>query len=438
MDNLCKSIKHSDVDEVRRLVNEDKVNPNKLHKFGERWITPLLLACEMQLLDIVEVLLTNPVHPADVNMEDKRGIRPIWIAVDDLNSSLVRVIRDKATMKLDVNCTIETRHLKYGDRLHTERCNSRLFGHLCHCGTHDQRYTPLNVAVQRNNIALVRELIKAGADITSQKLIAEGKISKSPLQKALESSSHGDIIRLLIRNRSDVNNSRWDRYVFPDYMTHAAISPMGQAYLSGRCEAIDILMRHGYKLCFSEGKEYKEELFVLASTTLFQSSVTRLIQWGIDFKHYGNICYFKEAVSSNFGFMYPLAYIIMEIHPECIQESWFETNIFSEYIQSQLSDPVYNDPVKEYVNLFLVWLQEERRQPRSLQALCKVNVLQKLFAMARQRNQEEQRMSVFPSQPYIPALISELPLPSPVKDYLQITSLADAQAQVDSICGTAY
>ena len=187
MDELLYAIVENNLSNVRYFLHDKLVNPNKLSK-TDFWMkendkssrvqtSPLLLACEHQNAQIVELLLTNA---ADVNMADKNGLRPIFVAVETGNTEIAGMLLSKGKTALQTECLVS-------------------FGTL---------YTPLLRAVMLEDIAMVELLLKAGADVKSHILLhAKSKhtCADSPLSVA-EQHQDAAMCSLLMKYGADSNN----------------------------------------------------------------------------------------------------------------------------------------------------------------------------------------------------------------------------------------
>ena len=178
MDELWEAVAENDVEKVMYLLSQGKVNPNKRYKShftNPRQATPLLLACDKQYYEIVEMLLMNKRYPADVNMSDSQGLRPIWIAVEKNDFELARLLL--ATAKVDFE------FVKNLD---------------------DEPIALLIMAVRLGNQNMVQDLLEGGADINCQKLIQQNYISWTPLMEAVRRENIA-MCRFLLDAGCDIN-----------------------------------------------------------------------------------------------------------------------------------------------------------------------------------------------------------------------------------------
>ena len=74
---LFDAVYGNEVDAVKQMVRVEKLNVNVEDEDDPLRPTPLLVACQHQLVDIVRVLVKAK-PKADVNQANTRGRRPIW------------------------------------------------------------------------------------------------------------------------------------------------------------------------------------------------------------------------------------------------------------------------------------------------------------------------------------------------------------------------
>ena len=132
---------------VQQFLHIRKVNPNKMPKI-------LLIACENNHLQVVDLLITNPYNPADVNIEceyemrnkGKVITRPLFMALEMNNLTLLQLLLYRSTVEVDLECVMS------------------LFSGDC---VQDVS-TPINQAVVLRHPAIVQELIKVGIEMSAE------------------------------------------------------------------------------------------------------------------------------------------------------------------------------------------------------------------------------------------------------------------------------
>ena len=149
---LYGAVRQNDLRRAKRFLYEGRADPNKMPQI-------LLHACAEGYVDIVELLITNPFNPADVNLDSEWvycGVpcitRPIWAAVRSKNLKLLQLLLWKAFVKVDLECTKEFVE-KPGSWQYTFEC------------------TPLWRAVTSGQVSMEEELIKAGANVDATSTI---------------------------------------------------------------------------------------------------------------------------------------------------------------------------------------------------------------------------------------------------------------------------
>ena len=156
--SIHHAIEHEDIAFVQLLLNESAIKMDKNLRQAYDGCTPLALAVKMKNFVIVKLLLEAE---SDPNICDYDGYAPIHHAIEHEDIALVRLLLNEFAIKLDVN------------------------SHKC------VGWTPLALAVKRNNFAIIKLLLEAGSDPN----ICDSD-GYAPIHHAIE---HGDIalVRLL-------------------------------------------------------------------------------------------------------------------------------------------------------------------------------------------------------------------------------------------------
>ena len=122
---LCKAVTKNDVDEVDFLLNVEKVDPNPTAHYRT---SPLWIAFKKNNLEIIKLLITNQINPADPNI---LGINLLHEAVIAENATVVEIL------------------LKTG-------ANPNIAGNTC--------FLPMYHAIDAGNLQIVELLLQYGAD----------------------------------------------------------------------------------------------------------------------------------------------------------------------------------------------------------------------------------------------------------------------------------
>ena len=200
-----------DLEKARQLLCNKHVDPNVVIKTDGLYEYKHMLidACENLDLDMVQLLISNPEHPADPNIADSKYDLPIWIAVSSQNVALTRLLLNESLVKVDVNCYIE----QYGTPLLWAVLNQDLdivqelvkphvdadldLEHLIL--NEDVTHTPLMLAVITSNLEICRALLEAGCKVNLADLEGE-----TALHLAVPSSKNREIADLLINYRANI------------------------------------------------------------------------------------------------------------------------------------------------------------------------------------------------------------------------------------------
>ena len=246
---LCSAVQENDLKTVQNLLWGDKVNQNTLcWNAGSVPTTPLIIACKAKHYCIVEHLLTVPICPADVNMADGSGRRPIEVAIHAQDVQLLSILLHKGTKQFKPD-------LKY-----------TLHGHW---------RTPLLEAVYVGNTDIVRELIKAGADVNLQDDLHD----ESPLYAAAK-CNNTEMCSMLLQNGCDMNAGH--DVAINNYTSDCDINPI-MRFAIGYRNPMDLLFQYRYR--FRTFQKYPSRELIFAIMEYAEASAYKLLQWGMDLSY---------------------------------------------------------------------------------------------------------------------------------------------------------
>ena len=370
--------------------------------------TPLLIACHRQQLAMVKLLMKNVSQPADINMANDVGVRPLSVALKSRNMKLVHLLMhaDGASIELNYACCIQSVYDGVSGCSKVFRIQNN--------------YTPLKQAIELGNMVLVERMIQAGADVNSKNIIEQNIIDYTPLMDAV---FHGDLdmCHFLLQKGANVNatsspNTHYKTVLTiavqsnkPDYVdivelllkhgaTHSQQKcgrslPMFLAISQQKAVLVDLFMKYGYGfkeyLCPHNPLVTRDELCDAIQTDAEDCCII-LLKWGFDISS-NNYPYFLKAVEQG---MFRLTRMMIELNPQHLQEKWLVLN----------ANPAntWNPNVSELRDHLLM----ERKHVKTLQELCKATILQDL--------------TFRPKKEYIPTLINSLEfLPTRIKQFLQ-------------------
>ena len=172
---------------AKQLLYVKKVDPNKMPKI-------LIHACRHGFLEMVELLITNPSNPANVNIDSEcvedggeSITRPIWVAVENNNVQLLQLLLCKATMTVDLDCT--KTFVCYEDN-----------------DSWEHTITPLQRANWLDCTDIVHELIRAGADVNAGRIttFSDGDTHSCTLLMQAVIYKRFNLCRLLVENKCDL------------------------------------------------------------------------------------------------------------------------------------------------------------------------------------------------------------------------------------------
>ena len=392
MGEFYQAVRNNNINKARKLLKKG-VNPNNLdlEDLDAKTKTPaLLIACELQLLDMVKLLIQNKRCPADVNCEDIKGRRPIWVAVDTHNAELAEILIKDGRIKLDAN---------YLDK--------------------QSGCTPIYRAILNNDADLVREILHSGADVNLRRLGLTGdSLGETPLQKAVQLGNY-EICTMLVNSLCNIHAKNnlgltalhysvaYRRYAITEFLLeqrakiHAkakgGTAPMTLAISHHLPLMAKLLIEFGFKL--DRAFEWKELPLEMAIRVHSEECAMTLVHWGCDIRRNpkrlpklhipawlkAKESFFKMAADEG---LTNLMKLMIELNPQFLQEDWMVAN------KAPLA--LYTKPE------FFTWLFEMRKNPPRLTQICKAWIFYHVGSYPSHR-------------------IKKLPVPEKLKSSLEFT-----------------
>ena len=332
-------------------MKEEKVDPNPNES---RCKSPLLIACGKNNLDIVQMLMKNPVRPADPYLPDWNGFTAFQVALYSGSVELVNLISE-SLKTVNLNLPLPNR-----------------------------KETPLAAAVEGGSVAMVETLLEAGADPNL-------KSTNYPIIAAIHKRNL-DMCKVLLKHGCS-----------PNVDPHHKPTPIGVAVKSGQSEIIKFLCEEGahiphiiemldWVITFDDpeileyllkhifnklsdpvlwGEYFLETAIIDAS----EESWPVLLRMGMytcsralpipTIATESESIFKLAAENGNVELMKKL----IEFRPHCLQESW----LICDNIQVQLN--VIFDPESA---AFVDELLKARKHPSKLLILCRAKITQQL------------------------------------------------------------
>ena len=315
---LCRAVSNGDMELVNHLLKVEVADPNPSER---AYTTPLAIACRNHNLDIVRLLITNPLHPADPNTtyykvfdrERKQNIKdfgneasPFFLAVSSQSIELVNLLLTESRVSVNTNAV----------------CSG---------------ITPIAIPLRNENLQLMELLLKFGADPNMHMPVLE----------------HYGV---------DVLSHQWT------ILNQALGSRHTLKYLR-------FWLQYAYNKLGERNECWHVELVKRALCTGSESCVLLLLRWGMytcpkaqkpATEYQGSEWYAKRTtffIAANGGKIQCIKALV-ELNPWCLQESW----LVNRYIPNALQK--------------LPHLQAEliaaRKQPRPLDVLCRATIFKQL------------------------------------------------------------
>ena len=433
--SLCRLIETNDFEKAEGLLCRSQVNPDDM----------LVDACKREEIKVVQFLITNSVHPANVNA-DKRQTRPIWEAIETENLELIKLLLQKATTCMKV--VLECRKSFSSNR------NPLIF-------PKDFMLTPLIRTIELGNFAIAQELILAGADVNAQCFTTNSNGPTEFTFPPIVVAATGyrlDMCKLLLKHGCDVTACERPTLIFAAHLyPYTHVTALDQAaYFADHCSSqshdyrsewmqqedpgasceyavVELLLKHMPKNNFSSAMEMFIDNFDLRGVDL--KGVKLLLAHGYKWQVHWNsvrisdelmqiiqlpdteaffitmLEYGYQVSSSSDHFhsaakkgLVGLIYSMLEVNPQCLQQKWLnDCKDFGELPEKAVA-----------------WLLANSKQPVSLQHFCKARIWQHLASLSDHHCY----------QVHIPSLIEQMSVPLMHKRNLQLLSISDAREMI--------
>lgn len=193
-------------DQVKKMLKERLVDVNSRDTDNRLLPTPLLIATELNDVELVKLLLKAKPKPANVNDENIKGRRPIWWAARWANEEITDLLLNSSKQKCEVN---------FVDK--------------------ETGCAPLYRAILSNAANIVQLLIHAGADI-NLRIMGLDVGAETPLIKAIQKDNR-EICELLINSLCKLQAK-----------TTSGLNALHYAVAYRRYEICELLLENGIKI----------------------------------------------------------------------------------------------------------------------------------------------------------------------------------------------
>ena len=201
------------------------VDPNSTDPDFHKGQTALYQAIQCRNRDMMRLLLNAKANP---NVSDQKGVTPLMKAIDD------RYL-EGCEMLLEFGADVNLTHT-YITPLYRASCigNLEICQLLIRHGANpsisgdDSQVTPLNIASRHGHVAIMSELIQAGADLESRDARGYTSLASATYGGRLES------VRLLIRTGAEINA-----------LERSQFTPLHMASFLGNLEMCLVLLQAG-------------------------------------------------------------------------------------------------------------------------------------------------------------------------------------------------
>ncbi|XP_062569296.1 putative ankyrin repeat protein RF_0381 [Saccostrea cucullata] len=338
---------------VKKMLKEGKVDVNSRDTDNHLLPTPLLIATELNDVELVKLLLKAKPKPANVNDENIKGRRPIWWAARWANEEITDLLLNCSKQKCEVN---------FVDK--------------------ESGCAPLYRAILSNAAKIVQLLIHAGADI-NLRILGLGVGAETPLIKAIQKDSK-EICELLINSlcklhakttsglnalhyavgyrRYDICELLLENGIKINSKTPSGVTAMTVAVEQQIPAMVKLLLEYGYRT--DKRYKWKETPLQHAINIHSEECAVTLIHYGCslvpDAKWRGPSNFFM-AVNEN---QMKVVKFMVALKPTFLNEKWLQ--------RKRWPVSIYRKPdIIEY-------LEKESQRVQSLKELCRGRVFQYL------------------------------------------------------------
>ncbi|XP_056022784.1 ankyrin-2-like isoform X2 [Ostrea edulis] len=361
--------------QIKKMLKEGKVDVNSRDTDNHFLPTPLLIATELNDVELVKLLLKAKPKPANVNDENIKGRRPIWWAARWANEEMTDLLLNCSKQKCEVN---------FIDK--------------------ESGCAPLYRAILSDAAKIVQLLIHAGADI-NLRILGLDVGAETPLIKAIQKDNK-EICELLInslcklqaKTTSGLNALHYAvgyrRYEICELLLENGIkinskTPSGVTAMTVAVEQqvpamVKLLLEYGYRI----DKRYRWKETPLQHAIKIHSGecAVTLMHYGCSLVPEGKLkghSYFAMAVNEK---QMKVVKFMVALRPTFLNEKWLQ--------RKKWPVSIYRRPD------IIEWLEKESRHVQSLKELCRGRIFHYLGKFGLKK-------------------IDSLALPEPMKEYLK-------------------
>ena len=321
---LREAVYKGNEQQVKFLLKEKKINPNPNKPTK---MSVLRIACRSNNLDIVKLLITNPLHPANPNTLNKKAFtifHEVWCS---RNIGMIELLLNESLIKVNLDYAFYYYHYE-GEPV----------------------WSPLTLAIHKGNMKLVKMLLKAGANPSYKPQDYED----DPITRAVL-ENNVDICRLILEHDCEANEA--------NYSKNAALRIAEKRLLKTAIKhqnsiLLDYLMQFEYNQ-LGDNVKWKSRLLRKAVCCGTESCLVVLLCWGIKIRSRHST--FQMAADR--GLVHAMKFMSL-VNPWCLQDDW----LVDGKITASLSQH----------DTFTVELTEARKHAPRLDILCRAKIIQQM------------------------------------------------------------
>ncbi|KAK3603435.1 hypothetical protein CHS0354_009418 [Potamilus streckersoni] len=346
-----EAIRTKDVNKAKSMVKGRNMHLNTRDIDDPLQPTALLVTCELNDFEMVKMLLTaKKAKTIDVNQEDTKGRRPLWVAAKHGNAEIVNYLLNARGTECEVN---------FIDR--------------------ETGCSPLYRAILSNSSECVALLIKAKADVNMRRLGIDMD-AETPLIKSVQIDSK-KICELLINALCKIHAKTNDglnalhyavayrRYEIVELLLQSGMKIMSKSNhgITAMTVGIEhnlplmvrILIEYGYKM--DKRYKWREKPIQHAIKIHSEECAMTLVHQGCQIEREKGASYFFMAVDEK---LMRLTRFMAVVQPRFLQEKWIK--------EKKWPISIYHRPD------IYEWLKRESSQPKKLRQLCRGRIFRLL------------------------------------------------------------
>ncbi|XP_074646427.1 uncharacterized protein LOC141902548 [Tubulanus polymorphus] len=342
------AVRAGNVRTVRAILRRNELpNINVVDTTDKTRPTALIIACQNGDLEMVKTLFKAKPKTPDVNLTNRKGRRPIWIATNLSNVEIVEILLKRKKVEVDFLDPITGMTPLFTSIMRNSAPICQLLIHakadvnLRQLGFDSEAESPLIKAVQLNNLKICELLVNSLCHIE-----ARTESGFSALHYAVAYRRY-DICQFLLEQKIDLHGQ-----------SRNGVTAMTLAIAHQVPRMVSILIQFGYS--FEKKYKWAETPLEHAIAVHSEECAMTLVHWGCPLfvkSDHQKPSYFQAAMAEG---LFTLGRLLSELNPLFLNESWLKNRVIT------LS--LYHKPH------LCSWLFARSSNPMPLQYICRARI----------------------------------------------------------------